>query len=110
LKRQKEAVRSYAVRAGFEVVREFYDAAVSGADPIHERPGFVDLLRYLSSNGAQVVLVETASRFARDLAVQIAGHDLMKARGYELVPADAPDYFTDEIPACITRMSLLMTV
>ena len=110
LKRQKDAVRSYAKRAGFEVVREFYDAAVSGADPIHERPGFVDLLRYLSSNGAQVVLVETASRFARDLAVQIAGHDLMKARGYELVPADAPDYFTDETPTATMVRQILGAV
>ncbi len=110
LKRQKEAVRSYAARGGFEVVREFYDAAVSGADPIHERPGFVDLLQYLSSNGAQVVLVETASRFARDLAVQIAGHDLMKARGYELIPADAPDYFTDETPTAVMVRQILGAV
>ncbi len=110
LKRQKEAVRSYADRAGFEVVEEFYDAAVSGADPIHERPGFVDLLQYLSSNGARVVLVENASRFARDLAVQIAGHDLMKARGFELVPADAPDYFTDETPTATMVRQILGAV
>lgn len=30
LKRQQEAVNSYAAANGFDVVREFYDAAVSG--------------------------------------------------------------------------------
>ena len=37
LKRQQEAVNAYATANGIDVVREFYDAAVSGADPIQER-------------------------------------------------------------------------
>jgi len=45
-----------------------------------------------------VVLVENASRFARDLAVQLTGHALLRARGIELVPVDAPTYFTDPSP------------
>jgi hypothetical protein len=42
--------------------------------------------------------VETASRFARDLAVQITGHELLKARGIELIPVDAPNHFIEEAP------------
>ena len=110
LKRQKEAVKGYADRADLKIVQEFYDAAVSGADPIDERPGFHELLNYLAGNGARVVLVENASRFARDLAVQIAGHDLMKARGYELIPVDAPDYFTDETPTAVMVRQILGAV
>lgn len=45
-----------------------------------------------------IVLVENASRFARDLAVQLAGHSLLRALGIELVPVDAPTYFTDPSP------------
>jgi DNA invertase Pin-like site-specific DNA recombinase len=45
-----------------------------------------------------VVLIENASRFARDLTVQLAGHSLLQARGIELVPVDAPTYFTDPSP------------
>ncbi|HEY0421852.1 MAG TPA: recombinase family protein, partial [Rhodopila sp.] len=45
-----------------------------------------------------VVLVETASRFARDLAVQLTGHAVLRARGIELVPVDAPTHFTDPTP------------
>ena len=71
---------------------------MSGADPIDRRPGFVEMLGYLHADGARVILVETASRFARDLAVQLTGHDLLKARGIELVPVDAPDHFADDTP------------
>src|SRR5687768_12586455 len=93
LARQRAAVTAYAKARGLEVVRGFHDAAVSGADPIDRRPGFVEMLGYLHADGARVILVENASRFARDLAVQLTGHDLLKARGIELVPVDAPDHF-----------------
>ena len=100
LARQRAAVAAYAKARGLEVVREFHDAAVSGADPIDRRPGFVAMLAHLHAGGggARVILVETASRFARDLAVQLTGHDLLKARGIELVPVDAPDHFADDTP------------
>jgi DNA invertase Pin-like site-specific DNA recombinase len=97
-RRQREAVGAYAKAARVEVVREFYDAAVSGADPIDQRPGFVALLEHCREHGVAMVLVENASRFARDLAVQLAGHALLRQRGIELVPVDAPTYFTDPTP------------
>jgi len=97
-RRQREAVIAYAKLAGVEVVAEFYDAAVSGADPIDARAGFVQLLEHCQEHGVGLVLVENAGRFARDLAVQLAGHQLLRERGIELVPADAPSYFTDPSP------------
>jgi DNA invertase Pin-like site-specific DNA recombinase len=96
-RRQAEAVESYA--KGRHVIADtFYDAAVSGADPVAGRPGFAALLAYCEAHGVGVVLVENASRFARDLAVQLTGHALLRARGIELVPVDAPTYFTDPSP------------
>lgn len=110
LKRQREAVRSYAKNHKLKVVQEFYDPAVSGADPIQDRPGFGKLLAYITGNGARIVLVENASRFARDLAVQIAGHDLLKDRGIDLIPVDAPDHFTDETPTAVMVRQILGAV
>jgi DNA invertase Pin-like site-specific DNA recombinase len=43
-KRQRQSVAGFARRGGFEIVAEFYDAAVSGADPIETRTGFAALL------------------------------------------------------------------
>jgi DNA invertase Pin-like site-specific DNA recombinase len=39
-KRQRAALAGFAKSAGFEIVAEFYDPAVSGVDPIETRPGF----------------------------------------------------------------------
>ncbi len=79
--RQRAAVGAYARRAGFEVVAEFYDAAVSGADPIQDRPGFAALLDRIEDNGVRTVIVEDASRFARQLMAQELGIALLVKRG-----------------------------
>ena len=110
VQRQRDAVTAYAKAHGLEIVREFHDAAVSGADPIDRRPGFVGLLAHLHGDGARAILVENASRFARDLAVQLAGHDLLKARGIDLVPVDAPDHFRDETPTAVMVRQILGAV
>jgi DNA invertase Pin-like site-specific DNA recombinase len=96
-RRQAEAVEAYA-KGRYAIATSFYDAAVSGADPVDSRPGFAALLAYCDANRVGVVLVENASRFARDLAVQLTGHALLQTRGIELVPVDAPNYFTDPSP------------
>ena len=110
LKRQQEAVANYAKANKIEIVREFYDAAVSGADPIDVREGFSDLLAYMSGNGARMILCENASRFARDLTVQLTGHSKLMDLGYELVPVDAPTHFTDDTPTAQMVRSILGAV
>ena len=42
--RQREAVTRFAKRNGYAIVDTFYDEAVSGSDPITERPGFTAML------------------------------------------------------------------
>ena len=110
LRRQQEAVLSYADNKDINVVEEFYDAAVSGADPIQDREGFSDLLTYVAGNGARIILVENASRFARDLAVQLTGHEMLKQLGYDLVPVDAPNHFTDDTPTATMVRQILGAV
>src|SRR6516165_3569962 len=85
-KRQRSAIVAFARSHGFEIVEEFYDAAVSGADPIGERPGFKAMLDRIAGNGVRTILVESPDRFARDLAVQLACHDYLKRLGVALVP------------------------
>ena len=109
-RRQQAAVVAYAKRHGITIAAEFYDAAVSGADPVHEREGFSALLDRIAGNGVGVVLVEEASRFARDLAVQMTGHELLKRMGVDLVPVNAPDHFTDDTPTAIMVRQILGAV
>lgn len=106
-KRQRAAIEAFAKSAGFAIVGEYYDAAVSGADPVHERPGFVEMLQRLATNGAKTIIVESPDRFARDLAVQLAGHDMLKGMGVEIIPASAPDFFTEDTPTAVLVRQVL---
>jgi DNA invertase Pin-like site-specific DNA recombinase len=106
-KRQRAAIVAFAKRAGFTLVDEFYDAAVSGADPVDQRQGFAQMLQRLASNGAKTIIVESPDRFARDLAVQLAGHDMLKALRISIIPASAPDFFTEDTPTAVLVRQVL---
>jgi DNA invertase Pin-like site-specific DNA recombinase len=106
-KRQRDAIQTYASRAGYAIVDEFYDAAVKGADPVQERPGFAALLERIRGNGVRTIIVETANRFARDLIVQETGHRMLKAQGIEIIAADSPGAFVEDTPtATLVRQVL----
>ena len=97
--RQRQAIAAYAKRAGLVIVDEFADMAVSGADHVTDRPGFMAMLERIAKNGVRRIIVETASRFARDLMVQEVGFAKLKALGVELVAADSPTAFLDDTPS-----------
>jgi DNA invertase Pin-like site-specific DNA recombinase len=65
------------------------------------------MLRRLTSNGATTIIVESPDRFARDLAVQLAGHDMLKELGIAIIPASAPDFFTEDTPTAILVRQVL---
>jgi DNA invertase Pin-like site-specific DNA recombinase len=90
-KRQRAAIEAFAKHAGYELVGEYFDAAVSGADPIEGRPGFEALLERIVSNGVNTVLVEDASRFARSLMVQEAGIAMLVGLGVRVMTSRGDD-------------------
>ena len=100
-KRQLAAIEAYAKAAGYEIVGTYYDAAVSGADPVGQRSGFAEMLERLLANGARTIIVESPDRFARDLMVQLAGHDMLKAKGITLIAASAPTFFVEDTPTAV---------
>jgi DNA invertase Pin-like site-specific DNA recombinase len=106
-KRQRAAISAFAKAHGYVIVDEFYDAAVSGADPIAERPGFRAMLDRIAGNGVRCIIVESPDRFARDLTVQLTGHDFLKSLGIALIPATAPDFFTEDTPTAVLVRQVL---
>jgi DNA invertase Pin-like site-specific DNA recombinase len=90
-KRQRAAIESFAKRAGLILIGEFTDAAVSGADPIESRPGFAALLDRIESNGIRTVIVEDASRFARELITQELGILTLIRRSVRVLTANGDD-------------------
>lgn len=106
-KRQRAAIESYAKSAGYVMVDWFYDAAVRGSDVITERAGFAAMLQRIAGNGVRTIIVESPDRFARDLAVQLAGHDYLRTLGVTLIPASAPDFFIEDTPTAVLVRQVL---
>ncbi|HEY1433467.1 MAG TPA: recombinase family protein [Stellaceae bacterium] len=109
-KRQRSAILGFAQANKFEVVGEFYDVDVRGADPIHTRPAFAEMLQAILGNGVRHVLVESASRFSRDLIVQETGHQYLKDLGISLIAVDSPDSFVDETPTAVMIRQILGSI
>lgn len=74
------------------------------------RPGFSAMLDRIAGNGVRTILLESPDRFARDLAVQLAGHDYLKRLGVELVPTSAPDFFTEDTASAVLIRQVLGAV
>jgi len=108
--RQQFACETYAVSKKLKIVASFEDMAVSGADPLEDREGFSNLLAYLSTSDAKIILVENATRFARDTLVSLTGFEMLKSLGYNLVPTDAPTYFTEPSPTSDLIRTILTAV
>ena len=108
-RRQRTAIVAFAKSAGYVIADAdwFYDAAVSGSDPVNARPGFGTMLDRIAGNGVRTIIVESPDRFARDLAVQLAGHDFLKSLGVALIPATAPDFFTEDTPTAVLVRQVL---
>lgn len=97
-KRQREAITGFAKRAGFDVVDTFTDEAVMGRDAIEDRPGFAALLDRIEGNGVRVVLIEDATRFARELIVQELGILALIGRGVRVITASGDDLTETDDP------------
>jgi hypothetical protein len=48
------------------------------------------MLDRIAANGVRTILVESPDRFARDLTVQLIGHDFLL--GVDQIPTTAPDF------------------
>jgi DNA invertase Pin-like site-specific DNA recombinase len=108
--RQRRAISAYAKRARYELVAEFADEAVRGADLIETRAGFKAMLARIAGNGVRVVIVENASRFARDLVTQELGFAYLQRLGVKLIAADSPDTFVDDGPTATMVRQVLGAV
>lgn len=110
LTRQELSVSSFAKTAGYEIVSQYYDAAVSGTDDIMDRPEFARMVADAKAADVSVILVESASRFARDYIVQMTGYELLVKAGIQIIPTDSPSYFTEDTPTAIMIRQILAAV
>ena len=110
LQRQRQAVTKYAKAAGYQIIAEYSDDGVKGADPVDQRPGFAAILAHIAGNGVRTIIVETSSRFARDLVTQETGWRFLQDMGITLIAADSPDAFLDDTPTATMVRQILGAV
>jgi DNA invertase Pin-like site-specific DNA recombinase len=67
--RQRDVIARYAKHNGIDVLTEYRDEGVSGTRELDNREGLRELLTRIRANGVRLVLVESATRLARDLMV-----------------------------------------
>ena len=109
-KRQRSAIAAYAKAARYELVGEYADEGVSGADPIDSRPGFAAMLARIAGNGVRVIIVENASRFARDLTTQELGFRYLQSLGVKLIASNSPEAFVNDGPTATMVRQILGAV
>jgi DNA invertase Pin-like site-specific DNA recombinase len=88
-------------------VDEYYDVAVSGLTHIDRRPDFEQMLQRLATHGAKTIIAESSDRFARDLAVQLACHDMLSPSAYRSSLHRPPDFFTEDTPTAVLVRQVL---
>jgi DNA invertase Pin-like site-specific DNA recombinase len=89
--RQGEAIAAYGERTGIEILASFHDPGVSGTDPLETRPGFSALLDLIEGNGVRTVVLEDASRLARELLTQELGIIMLQQRGVRVLTTTGDD-------------------
>ena len=99
---QLQVCHDYARRAGFDVIKEYTDRAMTATND--QRPSFQQMISDSSSGGFDVVLVYTLDRFARDRYDAAVYRKKLKDNGVRLISATQP---IDDSPEGVLIESLL---
>jgi DNA invertase Pin-like site-specific DNA recombinase len=96
--RQQAAISKYAKGAGLTVAEGdwFRDVGVSGTKDLESRPGLAALLDRIEHNGVRVVLVENATRLARDLLIGEVILGQLRDAGCTVIDCDSGTNLIDD--------------
>jgi site-specific DNA recombinase len=101
--RQLQGIREYAALHDIEIMDEFSDQALSGAD--HDRPGLWDAVAALKRGW--ILIVRDYQRLARDTTLAMIIEQKIKQRGCKLMATENGDLIDrDEDPS----MKMLRTI
>ncbi len=87
---QVKALKDYAAKHGYEVVREFVDEGLSGRTA--SRPAFREMVALAKAKPApfEAILVWKLNRFARNRTDSITYKALLRAKGVEVISINEP--------------------
>jgi len=91
LPRQKVAVETFAKSEGIKVIKEFYDAGISGDTLLEQRPAVAQMLGFMEQENIHIILVENAERWSRSVMVQELAVLSMQRVGVAVITASGQD-------------------
>ena len=105
--RQRDHIKEWAVRAGFELGQEYEEMGVSGTKDETNRPAFQSMIEDAMATGIKTVVVESLDRFARDLGVQLQLLAYLKSKGIALVSATTGEDITASMDSDPMRRAMV---
>ena len=109
LEAQQEAVQTFALASGFEVIQTFTDAGVSGKTDLGQRPGLLQAIEAAKEAGAQTLIVAKLCRLSRDVLNSMLIERTLGRSGIKLVSAAGEGTGSDDPSAHLLR-NLLQAV
>jgi len=87
---QLRALREYAVKHGYQIVREFVDEAESGRTAA--RPAFKEMIALAKTKHSpfEAILVWKLNRFARNRVDSVTYKKLLRDRGIKIISINEP--------------------
>lgn len=104
---QRDAMRRWAERSDVELVRFFEDLGVSGGAPIEKRPGLLDAVDAVRTEGAAILLVAKRDRLARDVVIAAMTERLVQRAGGRIISADGAGNGSADDPGALLMRRLL---
>ena len=103
--RQRDRIKCFARKHGYDVIETFQDLGVSGTTDLDDRLGLAELLDRIDSNGIKTVLIERGDRLARDLVVGEIILAEFRKRDVDVISADGNVNLTenDDPTSALTR-------
>jgi DNA invertase Pin-like site-specific DNA recombinase len=101
--RQRSAIKAFAAKHAYRIVREFREEGVSGAIETMDRPAWSEMMTELHSDGVRTIIVEKLDRLARDLMVQEACIADLRKNGFTLVSVAEPDLMESDPTRVLMR-------
>jgi len=66
---QREKVHEFAAKNDYQIVKEFTDDGISGANP--DRPALLDLYKWIDCNSGKTLLLSSVDRAGRELSILV---------------------------------------
>lgn len=85
---QREAIETWATRAGIEVAAWHEDRGVSGGAELDKRPGLLAAIEGVKTRGVEILVVAKRDRLARDVLTAAMVERLCERQGARIQSAD----------------------